>query len=163
MDREPDPSLWRARFTVRVGASVPKPGTPNPEPGKPYRLTAAQRVKIPKGLSRKQEAEFLLRDLEEALAYEPTAEELGESVIDLTGDVTSQSAPTVSEPSPIAPRQIISASERTRSTAGRSGVVAIDLRVTEHGDRNGRCGLRLNGSGNRRIVEPQPIKKRFIV
>ena len=47
------------------------------------------------GLSRKQEAEFLLRDLEEALAYEPTAKELGESVIDLTGDVTSQSAPTV--------------------------------------------------------------------
>ena len=29
---------------------------------------------------------FLLRDLEEALAYEPTPEELGESVIDLTGD-----------------------------------------------------------------------------
>jgi hypothetical protein len=55
-------------------------------PGKPYTPTAAQRVKVPRGLSRKKEAEFLARDLEEALAYEPTPEELGESVIDLTGD-----------------------------------------------------------------------------
>ena len=70
-----------------------------PEPGEPYTPTAAQRVKVPRGLSRKQEAEFLARDLEEALAYEPTAEELGESVIDLTGDVTSQSAPAVPESS----------------------------------------------------------------
>ena len=58
-------------------------------PGKPYTPTEAQGVKIPRGLSRKQEAEFLARDLEEALAYEPTAEELGESVIDLTGGAAS--------------------------------------------------------------------------
>ena len=37
--------------------------------------------------------------LEEALAYEPTAEELGEAVVDLTGDVTPQSAPPFPESS----------------------------------------------------------------
>ena len=92
--------LFGASFTVRVGPYAPKPGAPNgftvPEPGKPYTPTEAQRVKVPRGLSRKQEAEFLARDLEEALACEPTPEEPGESVLDLTGDVTSQSAPTVS-------------------------------------------------------------------
>ena len=39
-------------FTVRAGPYAPRPGSPNPEPGKPYTLTAAQRVKIPRGLSR---------------------------------------------------------------------------------------------------------------
>jgi hypothetical protein len=65
-----------ASFAVHVGPHVPKQGAPNgftvPEPGKPYVPTAAQRVKVPRGLSRKQEADF--RDLEEALAYEPTPE-----------------------------------------------------------------------------------------
>ncbi len=70
-----------------------------PGPEKPYAATAAQHVEIPRGLSRTQKADFLARDLKEALAYEPTSEELGESVIDLTGDVTPQSAPAVSEPS----------------------------------------------------------------
>ena len=72
-----------ASFTVRPGPVAANSGVPNgrtvPEPGKPYTPTAARRVKVPRGLSRKQEAEFLTRDLEEALAYEPTAEELGES------------------------------------------------------------------------------------
>jgi hypothetical protein len=81
-----------------------------PEPGKAHTPIAAQCVEIPRGLSRKQEAKFLARDLEEALAHEPTAEKLSESVIDLTGDVTLQSAPTISVPSPIAP--VTSASER---------------------------------------------------
>jgi hypothetical protein len=40
-------------------------------PGKPYTPTVAQRVKVPRGLSRKQEAEFLARDLEEALSFMP--------------------------------------------------------------------------------------------
>ena len=80
-------------FTVRLGPVAANPRVPNgrtvPEPGKPYTPTAAQRVKVPRGLSRKQEAEFLARDLEEALACEPTPEDLGESVIDLTGGATS--------------------------------------------------------------------------
>ena len=63
-----------ASFTVRTGPVAPKPGAPNgstvPESGKPYVPTEAQRVKVPRGLSRRQEAEFLARDLEEALAYE---------------------------------------------------------------------------------------------
>ena len=71
--------LFGASFTASVGPYAHKPGAPNgftvPEPGKPYTPTAAQRVEIPRGLSRKQEAEFLARDLEEALAYEPTPEE----------------------------------------------------------------------------------------
>ena len=41
----------------------------------------------------------LARDLEDTLAYEPTAEELGEAVIDLTDDVASQSAPAVPQSS----------------------------------------------------------------
>lgn len=45
-----------ASFIVHVGPNVPKPGAPNgfmvPEAGKPYMPTAAQRVKIPRGLSR---------------------------------------------------------------------------------------------------------------
>jgi hypothetical protein len=41
---------------------VSKQGAPNglavPEPGKPYAPTEAQRVKVPRGLRRKQEEEF---------------------------------------------------------------------------------------------------------
>ena len=63
-----------ASFTVRPWPVAAYPGVPNgrtvPEPGKPSTPTAAQTVKVPRGLSRRQEAEFLARDLEEALAYE---------------------------------------------------------------------------------------------
>ena len=45
-----------ASFIVHVGPNVPEPEAPNgfmvPEAGKPYMPTAAQRVKIPRGLSR---------------------------------------------------------------------------------------------------------------
>jgi hypothetical protein len=94
-----------ASFTIRVGLYVPKPGVPNgrtvSEPGKPYVPTAAQRVKVPRGLNRKQGSGVSCPRLGRGVGLR--AEELGESVIDLTGDVTSQSAPTVSEPSPTAP------------------------------------------------------------
>jgi hypothetical protein len=87
--REPDPSLWRQLYCPhRAGCG--ESGSPQRTHGagtwQTYTPTAAQRVKVPRGSSRKQEAEFLARDLEEALAREPTPEDLGESVIDLTGD-----------------------------------------------------------------------------
>ena len=55
--------LFGASFTARVGPHVPKQGARNgtvPEPGKPYAPNAAQRGKVPRVLSRKQEAKFLL-------------------------------------------------------------------------------------------------------
>ena len=48
-----------ASFTVRTGPGAPKPGAPNgstlPKPGKPYVPTEAQRVKVPRGLSRNRQ------------------------------------------------------------------------------------------------------------
>jgi hypothetical protein len=85
--------LAGARYVRKISApAAPAPAeaeTGNPPPGvlvkgKPYAPTAAQRVQVPRGLTREQERRFLQRDLEAALAYEPTPEEMGEFVIDLT-------------------------------------------------------------------------------
>jgi hypothetical protein len=48
-------------------------------------------VRVPPGLTRVERIAFLQSDLEEAIAYEPTPEELGESVIDLTKPVNHAS------------------------------------------------------------------------
>ena len=49
-------------------------GNPHPGvcvPGKPCTPTVAQRVRIPRGVSRQKEREFLARDLEETLSFVP--------------------------------------------------------------------------------------------
>jgi hypothetical protein len=51
------------------------------EPMESYKPTAHQCVKTPYGLSWNGAAKFQQKDLEEALAYEPTPEELGEIII----------------------------------------------------------------------------------
>ena len=54
----------------------PSTGTPNDlaeqKAGRPYRPTEAQLVRVPPGLSRAERYAFFQRDLEQALAYEPT-------------------------------------------------------------------------------------------
>jgi hypothetical protein len=49
------------------------------EKGRPYKLTKAQVVRIPPGLTREERAAFLARDLEEAFADEPSENEPGKS------------------------------------------------------------------------------------
>jgi hypothetical protein len=54
---------------------------------KPVRLTDSQLVRVPAGLTREQRKRFLQEDLNRALEYEPSAEEIANLppvVIDLT-------------------------------------------------------------------------------
>jgi hypothetical protein len=74
--------------SLSAKTGVPPARTVPAEAGRPYVPTEAQLVRVPPGLTRAERIVFLQRDLEEALAYEPTPEELGESVIDLTKPIT---------------------------------------------------------------------------
>jgi hypothetical protein len=50
-----------------------------PDPAGPYVPTAMQRVRVPGGLTNEERQSFLQKDLDDAIGYEPTAEEIRRS------------------------------------------------------------------------------------
>ena len=50
--------------------------TAAPDPACPYVPTAMQRVRVPSGVSLEERQSFLQKDLDDAIAYEPSAEEI---------------------------------------------------------------------------------------
>ena len=63
-----------------------------PDPPGPYVPTAMQRVRVPSGLSLEERQSFLQKDLGDAIAYEPSAEEIAK-LPQVTIDLTAPSAP----------------------------------------------------------------------
>ena len=75
--KEPSDASFLARLIRDFSATYTAPKrTAPPDPAGPYVPTAMQRVRVPAGLSLEERQSFLQKELEDAIAYEPSAEEI---------------------------------------------------------------------------------------
>ena len=70
-------AMFYAHLLRDFGATYIRTATP--EPAGPYVPTAMQRVRVPHGLTREERQSFLQKDLDDAIGYEPSAEEIRRS------------------------------------------------------------------------------------
>jgi hypothetical protein len=78
--KRPSDASFFARLIRDFCATYTAPKrTAAPDPAGPYVPTAMQRVRVPSGLSFEERQSFLQKDLDDAIAYEPSAEEIPRS------------------------------------------------------------------------------------